>query len=89
MAAYRGKGDIAIGNAVGSCILNILGILGVTALVHPLATASLTAFVLVTMVGVAVLLLPLLRTNFVLSRIEGAVLLAVYGGYLGILVLGM
>lgn len=87
MAAHRGKGDIAIGNAVGSCILNILGILGITALVHPLSTASLAALELVTMVGVAVLVLPLLRTDFVLTRKEGAFLLLIYVGYLGLLVL--
>ena len=89
MAAHRGKGDIAIGNAFGSCILNILGILGVTALVHPLSTASLTALELITMVGLAVLVLPLLRTNFVLSRKEGAFLLLIYGGYLGGLLFGL
>lgn len=88
MAAHRGEGDIAIGNAFGSCILNILGILGITALVQPLSTASLTALELVTMVGLAVLVLLFLRTDFVLGRKEGGVLLFIYAGYLGLLFWG-
>ena len=82
LAAYRGNGDIAIGNAVGSSILNILGILGVTAAVFPLSTAGLTVVELVTMVGVTVLILPLLRTDFTLSRKDGVLLLLVYALYL-------
>ncbi|MEZ5997937.1 MAG: calcium/sodium antiporter [Hyphomonas sp.] len=35
VAATRGKADVALGNVIGSNIFNILGILGVTALVHP------------------------------------------------------
>lgn len=89
MAAHRGKGDIAIGNAVGSSIFNILGILGVTAVVHPLSTASLTAVELVVMVGVAVLVLPLLYSHYTLSRTEGGLLLLAYFGYLSFLVLGI
>lgn len=82
LAAHRGEGDIAIGNAVGSSILNILGILGFTAVVFPLSTAGLSVVELVTMVGVVVLALPLLRSDFTLTRREGSVLLAVYVGYM-------
>ena len=85
LAAYRGNGDIAIGNAVGSSILNILGILGFTATVFPLSTVGLSVVELVTMVGVAVLILPLLQPDFTLSRKDGIVLLLVYGLYLFLL----
>lgn len=85
LASYRGKGDIAVGNAVGSSILNILGILGITTVVQPLSTARLSAVELAVMVGVAVLVLPLLRSHFTLSRREGSVLLLVYLGYLAVL----
>lgn len=36
-AALRGQGAMALGNIVGSNIFNVLGILGITALVHPIA----------------------------------------------------
>ena len=88
VAAWRGQGDIAVGNALGSSIFNLLGILGVTVLIHPLSTTSLGMTELVVMVGLAVIVLPFLRTAYTLSRTEGAVLLLSYFGYVAYLVLG-
>jgi len=86
VAAWRGEGDIAVGNAVGSCIFNLLGILGVTALVHPLSTGGLSVIDGAVMLGLTLFLLPLMRTGFTLSRLEGGLLLAAYVGYIGYLV---
>lgn len=85
VAARRGQGDIAVGNAVGSSIFNLLGILGVTVLVHPLPTHTLGWLEASIMVGLAVLILPLLRTAYTLTRWEGGGLLLCYLGYLGLL----
>lgn len=82
VAAFRQEGDIAIGNAVGSSIFNILGILGVTALVRPLPGQQIGWVDEAVMTGLAVILLPLMRTDYMLSRSEGAVLLLIYAGYL-------
>jgi len=84
-AAARGEGDIAIGNVVGSNIFNILGILGVTALIQPLSGGGLSPVDLAVMIGLAVIMLPVMRTEYTLSRVEGAVLLAIYGSYLAYL----
>jgi len=84
-AAARGEGDIAIGNVVGSNIFNILGILGITALVQPLSGSGLSLVDLAVMVGLAALMLPVMRTQYTLSRAEGGVLLAIYGSYLAYL----
>jgi cation:H+ antiporter len=86
VAARRGEGDIAVGNAVGSCIFNLLGILGVTALVHPLATGGLSVVDAAVMLGMTLFLLPLMRTGSTLSRTEGGILLTVYVGYIAYLV---
>jgi len=86
VAAWRGEGDIAVGNAVGSCIFNLLGILGVTALVHPIGTEGLSAVDAAVMLGMTLFLLPLMRTGFTLSRAEGSVLLIVYVSYIVYLV---
>ena len=86
VAAWRSEGDIAVGNAVGSCIFNLLGILGVTALIHPLGTGGLTIVDGAVMLGMTLFLLPLMRTGFTLSRIEGGVLLIVYVSYIAYLV---
>jgi len=82
VAARRGQGDIAVGNAVGSSIFNILAILGITVLVHPLSTRNLGWAETATMLGISVFVVLLLRTGWTLSRREGAVLVACYLGYL-------
>lgn len=76
IASLRRQGDIAIGNAVGSNIFNILGIFGVTATVTPLRLGDVGWFDLATMVALACILTVFLYTHRRLDRIEGACLLA-------------
>jgi cation:H+ antiporter len=86
IAAYRKRTDVAVANMIGSNIFNILGILGVTALVAPIPVAdAIVASDMWWMVGSSLLLLPLLRSGARLSRVEGALLLGVYGAYIVLL----
>jgi cation:H+ antiporter len=86
LAAIRKQADIAVGNAVGSNVLNILGVLGPTALVRPLGIEpTLLRFELPIMVGVSALLLPLAWTRLKLERWEGALLLVGYVAFIGLL----
>lgn len=83
MAAVRGHSDLALGNLIGSNILNILLILGVTALVHPLpASASMLTFEIPVMLGVSVLLLVLAARGSVINRWEGGLLVTGYVAFL-------
>jgi cation:H+ antiporter len=82
IAAIKKEEDIAIGNIIGSNIYNILAILGVSSTITPLNANGVGQINLYFMLGTSVLLLPFMRTGFVLNRIEGALLLAVYGGYM-------
>jgi cation:H+ antiporter len=82
MAAVRKQDDIAIGNIVGSNVFNLLAILGAAGLVHPLDSSGLSLMDLGMMILTALVLLPMLRTRMTLGRWEGALLLALYGGYL-------
>ena len=82
VAAFKGEGDIAVGNAVGSSIFNILCILGVAALIRPMATTGISMVDLAVMTACAVLVMPMMRSGFCLNRWEGIFLLAVYVGYL-------
>jgi len=87
IAARKGHGDVAFGNIVGSNIFNILGILGLTALVHPLAVPeSIVRFDIWVMVASAVVLIVFARTGWRVGRREGAALTAAYAGYIGWLV---
>ena len=81
VAAFRGHGDVAIGNVVGSNIFNVLGILGVAALIHPIDTSSIERKDLGVMLAAAVAMLPAARSGGGISRVEGAVLLAGYIAY--------
>ncbi len=84
IATLRRHGDMAVGNIVGSNIFNVLGILGAAALVRPLAAPGILASDLWTMLGVTLLLLPLAWTGRHIVRWEGAVLLALYAGYVAV-----
>jgi len=81
VAAYKKESDIAIGNVVGSNIFNILGILGITALIIPISSVGISYIDLVVMVFTAIILFPLCRSGFSISRFEGAILLIGYFGY--------
>ena len=83
IAALRRHADVAVGNILGSNIFNILGILGVSALLQPLAvTGRVLVFDQWVMLGVALLLFFFLCTGRKLSRIEGGILLLGYLSYL-------
>lgn len=87
-AALRGHADLALGNVVGSNIVNILAILGITACVRPIGAAALTWMDGGVMFGLAVLTLPFLWTGLTFSRWEGGVLLTVYVTYITVLMWG-
>lgn len=83
VASRKGQGDIITGNAVGSCIFNIMAVMGITALVHSIAYRSeeLENFDLYVMVGVCIAILPFMWSKKKLSRAEGGVLLLAYLAY--------
>ena len=81
-AALKGKGDMAIGNVVGSNIFNIFFVTGTASTVAPIAAESKLFFDGWVMVGLTVLLLVFSRTHFKIGRKEGAVLVIAYIVYL-------
>lgn len=82
VASIKKEGDIAIGNVVGSNIFNILGILGITSLVHPVASQDFSIVDFSVMGTNAFILLPLAWAGLSLNRWKGAVLLSGYIGYI-------
>jgi cation:H+ antiporter len=86
LAAARGETDLAIGHLVGSNTFNILAVVGLTAVLKPLpVSAALAGIDVLVMVGASAILLPMLATNWRLSRPQGALLLASYLGYVAFL----
>ena len=90
LAAVRGQRDLAVGNAIGSNLFNLLAVLGITALIapNPLPVAASAVQVdIPVMVAVAVACLPIFANGHVLNRWEGFVFLGFYAGYLTWLIL--
>ncbi|SDG53617.1 cation:H+ antiporter [Limimonas halophila] len=87
IAAARGHTDVAVGNILGSNTFNLLGILGVTGAIAPIAVpASVARLDVWLMLGVSALFLALAASRAGVARWEGALLLLAYGGYLGVLI---
>ncbi|MBI5962066.1 MAG: calcium/sodium antiporter [Chloroflexi bacterium] len=85
IAALKGESDIAVGNAVGSNIFNLLGVLGLGAVVSPdgiSVVERVLQFDLPVMVFVALVTLPIFYIDSRISRIEGGLLLSYYVLYL-------
>lgn len=90
VASLRGERDIAVGNAVGSSIFNILAVLGLSSLVAPdgiAVPAAALAFDIPVMIAVALACSPIFFTGHAIARWEGALFLAYYGAYTSYLVL--
>ena len=90
VAVWRGRDDIAVANVVGSNIFNVLGIMGTTAVIHPLDVPSeIIARDDWWMLGASAILFPLMKTGMRVNRVEGAVLLIGFVVYTTLLVRGM
>jgi cation:H+ antiporter len=90
IAAFKGESDIAVGNAVGSNIFNLLGVLGLGALLAPggISVAErVLRFDFPVMVFVALVTLPVFFIDSRISRIEGSLLLGYYVLYMTFVVL--
>ena len=84
IAAFRGQREIAVGNVIGSNVFNLLGVLGLTALLAPTplpVSPNALAFDLPVMLGVAVLCLPVFYAGYRVTRAEGVLLLGLYLAY--------
>lgn len=86
-AAFHGNADITIGNVVGSNIMNVLVILGLAAMICPMVVAKLTVFVDIPVTLVMSLVLFGLGVDGSISRLDAAILLVVFIGYLSYLFL--
>ena len=90
IAAIRGERDIAVGNVVGSNILNVLSVLGISAVVAPTPIAvpdAVIGFDLPLMIAVALACLPIFFTGGVIRRWEGGLFLLYFVAYILYLVL--
>ena len=76
-AVLKRNHALGIGSLIGSDLFNILGVLGVAALLHPVGTDVAARGSLVAMAAMVLLVLVSMRTGWRLSRVEGFVLVSV------------
>lgn len=83
-ATFKGSNEIAVGNVVGSNILNLLLVVGVSALIRPMKVdkSILKVDFPVEMISAVVLLLLCMGSSLVINRIEGIILFAMFVTYM-------
>lgn len=81
MASFKDESDIAVGNVLGSNVFNILLVLGAAAVLIPLGAMNSVDHLLI-LFGVTLVMIPILRTNHEISRVEGMFLLILYAVYI-------
>lgn len=82
VAAKKGESGLALGNAVGSNIFNILFILGMSATVSPLVVLSESLIDVVILIATCIVLLVFARTKKSMSFKEGLVAVSIYIVYM-------
>lgn len=87
MAALRKQADVALGNVIGSNMFNLLGIIGVTALVGRIPVdPQFLQFDFWIMLGTALLLIPFVFFRLDIGRVFGIALTSVYLAYVTIII---
>lgn len=81
VASIKKEGDLITGNIVGSCLFNLLCVIGLTALVKPMSVSHIEMVDLFVMLSFTILLIPMMLSRFQISRVEGSILLIGYVWY--------
>ena len=86
VAARKGQSSIAIGNVIGSCVYNILLIIGVTGIITPMTIEGLSILDFALMMASITLLWLFSFTKYKVERWEGWLMIAIFACYLAWLV---
>ena len=87
VAARKNEVDMALGNVIGSNIFNILFVLGVAAAISPLAFTMENIIDIVILIVMSLLVLIFAWTKEKIVRVEGIVMLLLYAGYVGYIII--
>ena len=87
VAAKKGEAGIAVGNAVGSCLFNILFITGISGIIKPLKVESelITDACILTIISALIYLFAAKEKN--IGKAEGAVCVTLYAAYTAFIIL--
>ena len=82
IAARKSQTELAVGNVIGSNIFNLMLVLGTSASIRPIAVNTASVYDLTILATVSVLSYIFCITHRKITRVEGAVMLAIYAGYI-------
>ncbi|NNM03340.1 MAG: hypothetical protein HKP26_07275 [Nitrosopumilus sp.] len=85
VAARKGHSDLSIGNIVGSNIFNIFAIIGITSVITGIQVNEKIMTDIIVMIAFSVILIPIMRSGFKISKKEGLILLGGYIAYIAML----
>lgn len=89
IAAVKKQQEISLGNIIGSNIFNILAVLGITSIIHPVhVLQEVIDNDLIWMLGITLILLPLGLMGLKYNRIDGVIFLGVYSVFMYLLLFG-
>ncbi len=89
IAAKKGHGEMAIGNVFGSNIFNILMVIGIASLIHPLSIDEKIYADLIFTTALTCLMLLLIRMGYVIKKQDGVILCLGYISYIGLKGIGL
>ena len=87
VAAKKGENDIAVGNAVGSCLFNIVLILGTASIICPVGLQLVQLVDVIVMIISVVLVFIFAFKSYKVNKWQGIILIALYVGYLVYIIL--
>lgn len=87
VAARKGENDIAVGNAIGSCIFNVVLILGLSGIISPYVVLENYLVDLIVMLCSAVIILIMSMTDGKIGKGNGIILILIYSLYLTYIIL--
>lgn len=77
VALQKKRHGISAGNLIGSDLFNMLGVLGIAAMLKPLSLDSTEYFSLVLLAGTLIIIFIMMRTKWKISKLEGLILLLI------------
>lgn len=82
IAARKGHGDLAVGNAIGSSVFNLFGVLGLTASIRPLVATDVSLIDGVVLIAVSFAGLVLFARPNGIGRVQGGIMVGAYTLYI-------
>ena len=82
VAAKKGENDIAVGNAIGSCLFNIVLILGISSMIYPVGLELYQLVDVIVMIIAVVLIFVFAFKSYKINKWQGVILILLYVAYL-------